>query len=521
MKKLTVLLIMLILLLAMSISGCYSCKTYHKLKDGSSVPTGCEEEFFWADCCFPEPAKPAPAPAPKPKAEPCDKCESVRIDKNMPRVVRVNSPFEYTITVTNLSCARVTDVVLTEQLARNFKLAGTNPQAHIDGSKLMWALGTLDPGQSKTVTVKGAATTTETLKHCATVTYVVTACGTTQVVEPKLKLTKTAPAEVSLCDPIPVKFIISNPGTGTVDDVKIVDQLPSGLTTADGKSSIVYNVGTLAVGQSKEFAATLKASKTGSYVNKATATASDGLSTSADTKTMVRQPVLTVEKTGPDRRYIGRQVTYDIVVTNKGDAVAKDVVVVDALPTDAKSVSASSGGKISQGKVTWNLGSLAPNSSQKVSVSLTADNSGTLTNTARATAYCAAAASDSAETTIAGIPAVLLEVIDVEDPVELGNNETYVITATNQGSSPDTNISIICTLEDAQQYASSSGVTTATLEGNQVKFAPLSTLAPKTKATWRVTIKAVKSGDVRFKVTMNTDQTSRPVEETESTHQYE
>jgi hypothetical protein len=54
-----------------------------------------------------------------------------------------------------------------------------------------------------------------------------------------------------------------------------------------------------------------------------------------------------------------------------------------------------------------------------------------------------------------------------------------------------------------------------------VKFFPLSSLAPKAKAAWRVVVRAVRPGDVRFKVVLNVDQLTRPVEETESTHLYE
>jgi len=46
-------------------------------------------------------------------------------------------------------------------------------------------------------------------------------------------------------------------------------------------------------------------------------------------------------------------------------------------------------------------------------------------------------------------------------------------------------------------------------------------LLPKAKASWRVIAKAVKAGDVRIKVIMTTEMTTRPVEETESTHFYE
>jgi len=194
---------------------------------------------------------------------------------------------------------------------------------------------------------------------------------------------------------------------------------------------------------------------------------------------------------------------------------------VDTLPAGAKFVSATGGGQMTAGKVTWKLGTLAAGSSKKLSVTVMPEKSGTYTDVATATATCAEGVRASAQTVIAGIPAVLLEVIDIEDPIEIGSNTTYVIVATNQGSSDGTNISIVCTLEENAQYVSSSGATTGRAQANQVVFQPLTRLAPKAKATWRVVVKAVKPGDVRFKVTMNTDQITRPVEETEATHLYE
>jgi uncharacterized repeat protein (TIGR01451 family) len=191
------------------------------------------------------------------------------------------------------------------------------------------------------------------------------------------------------------------------------------------------------------------------------------------------------------------------------------------LPAGVDSIAVSGGGRLTAGKVVWNLGSLAPGASRKVTVKFTPKQAGIVTDTAIATATCAKGVSASAKTSIAGIPAVLLEVIDVIDPVEIGEQTTYVIVATNQGSAPGTNISIVCTLEDNEQYVSSSGATSGTVSGKTVTFAPLRSLAPKAKATWRVVIKAVKAGDVRFTVVMNTDQLTRPVQETESTHLYE
>ena len=122
---------------------------------------------------------------------------------------------------------------------------------------------------------------------------------------------------------------------------------------------------------------------------------------------------------------------------------------------------------------------------------------------------------------IAGIPAILLELIDEEDPIEVGNNVVYMIRVTNQGSLAGTNIKMDVELEDTMQYISSSGATLATQNGNKISLAPLPSLAPKKQAVWRIVVKAAGSGDVRFGVNMTSDQIDRPVRETESTNFYE
>ena len=227
-------------------------------------------------------------------------------------------------------------------------------------------------------------------------------------------------------------------------------------------------------------------------------------------------------KTGPKVRFVNKTVAYEIKVANKGDGECRNTVLVDTLPAGLEFVSASDGGRFADGKVTWTLGKLAPKATKKVSFTGRATRMGMLRNVASATALCTKA-SAHVETDIQGIPAVLLEVIDLEDPIEVGNNETYLIVVTNQGSTVDTNIQITCTVPAEQEYVSSSGPTTATAKEKTVTFAPLASLAAKAKATYRVVVKGVKAGNVRFKVEMNTDQLkpTGAVMETESTNIYE
>ena len=527
------------LLLVVFGAGCYSCKSYHSFWGTGPVERGCEKLLFLDKNCRPV-AAPAP-PAPKPKPAPVAKTKAVgecgeyevsrsypssgsavvRLGKTMPKEVQLNAPFTYSIKVTNVSEHLVGGVVVTENIPSGFAFSSASPQAATLDRKLVWRLGSIDARASKSISVTGRATGTDCLKYCATVTYVIPTCASVKVVQAQLKLEKTAPSAVLLCEPIPVTFRVTNGGTGSASNVQIVDTLPAGLKTSDGKTRLSFNAGTLGAGQSKQFSATLKASKTGRYVNKASASSGSGLKAEATTTTVVRQPILAITKTGPERQYLGRPVAYKITVRNNGDAPATNTVLEDILPSGVKSVKATTGAKLSGSRIVWQLGTIAPRSDKTVSLSYTAIAAGRLTNTVTVQATCAESVRASASTSLAGIPAILLEVIDIDDPVEIGGSTTYVIIATNQGSAPGTNIKIVCTLEDNEQYVSSSGATNGTARQGTITFAPLRTLAPKEKATWRVVVKAVKAGDVRFKVSMTTDELGRPVEETEATHLYQ
>jgi hypothetical protein len=100
--------------------------------------------------------------------------------------------------------------------------------------------------------------------------------------------------------------------------------------------------------------------------------------------------------------------------------------------------------------VVWQLGTLAAGASKKVSITYTPTGAGVLAETATVTAVCANTVTATAETTVYGIAAVLLEVIDTDDPVRVGGQTTYLITATNQGSSPNTNVQITAAVEDSR-----------------------------------------------------------------------
>ena len=455
----------------------------------------------------------------------------VVLEKVMPQTVAANETFDYMINVYNTSDYAVSDVVVTEYPASNFQFASASPAPSSQaGGAMVWNIPSIGPKDSTSIKVTGTPTGEGTLKSCATVTYVPRVCVSTEVVSPALELTKmygvpekgiafSDNVTTLLCDPVTVVYTVSNPGSGSLSNVQVSDTLPAGLETMDGSNTVSFNVDSLAPGQERKFQAKLKPTAVGTYAGPAQAVAGK-LNASDGASVTVVQPVLAISKSGLSEQFAGRNVTYAISVSNTGNAPADNLVITDTLDANSTFVSATDGGTLAGSNVTWNLGSLAAGASKTVNVVVKPTVKGTVTNTATANAVCAKPVSAEASTKISGIPAILLEVIDIEDPIEVGEVVTYQITATNQGSAEDTNIAIVAELEDTMQYVADGGPTDGVPNGQRIVFAPLPRLDVGEAATWRLTVKAVAAGDVRLTVTMDTDQLTRPVMETEATNFY-
>ncbi|MFG0315942.1 MAG: CARDB domain-containing protein [Planctomycetota bacterium JB042] len=473
----------------------------------------------------PPPEKPAPV-----MEDPCDllyptgvhRSSVLCLNKDAPAEVVAGESFEYQISVENITTDPIAGVHVVDKMPPGFDMEASTPTGTpIGGGAVRFDLGTISPGQTKSSVIRGRATGTGKLTNCAMLEIDNEYCVPTNVVNPSLKLEKSAPAQVLACDMIPISITVTNDGQGTARNVVITDSLPDGLT-ANGQSSLSWDVGDLASGQSKTVTANAKASRTGSFSNTANATAEPGIMTSSNTTTTnVVKPALSLTMSCPGLRYNNQNIEFQVAVSNNGNASCEGTVVEATIPAGTSFVSASDGGSGAGNKVQWMVGSVAAGGSKSMSFTVRPNSLGTKTSNATATCACSDPADAMCTTEVKGIPAVLLEVIDVEDPRPVGENETYVIKVTNQGSVEDTNIRIVAELESQMEYVSSSGATTGTHSGGTVTFAPLPSLGAKASAEWRVVVKAVGAGDVRFKVIMNTDELDRPVEETEATNFYD
>ncbi|MGK0310300.1 MAG: putative repeat protein (TIGR01451 family) [Lentimonas sp.] len=128
--------------------------------------------------------------------------------------------------------------------------------------------------------------------------------------------------------------------------------------------------------------------------------------------------------------------------------------------------------------------------------------------------------SASACTEWRGYPALLIEVIDTQDPLIVGEETTYIIQIANQGSAADTNVNLDVQIPEGLSIISIAGDTEGVITGNDISFVPYPVLNAKEIIQFRVIVKAVDTGDLRFKAQMSSDLLQVPVPEEESTQAY-
>jgi uncharacterized repeat protein (TIGR01451 family) len=461
------------------------------------------------------PAQPAAAPA-APKGT-CDDPTwgLVKVDKTMPAEAAVGSEIKSEFNVTAQGCAG--NVVVRDMVPANATYVRSEPAATVEGKQLTWRLGDMDAGASRKITVWLKPDQEGTIASCATVSADPRTCASTRVVRPALALTKTAPAEVTICDKIPVVLTVKNSGSSALTNVRVQDTLPEGLLS-DGKRELSFDAGNMAPGESKQFKFEATASRPGRFSNVAQATSAQGVKAEANAATLVRQPVLAITCKAPDERYIGRPFEVCFNVVNKGDVASAATVVELALPNGITARSATAGGNVSSGKVTWDLGSLAGNTPKDLCVTLVGETPGSYNFAATTRGSCAKPVNTTCATRLVGISALLLEKADNPDPIAIGETTTYTVKVTNQGSADDTNVKMV--VEFPAEITPVSASNGGTVQGKRVTFPPFPTLAPKQAFTYTIQAKGEKVGDARVRFIRTSDGIPAPTTAEESTRVY-
>ncbi len=337
---------------------------------------------------------------------------------------------------------------------------------------------------------------------------------------PSLRLEKLAPATVSICAPIEFRYVVRNVGNAPATGVRVSESLPDGLVAPDQQRALGCDLGDLAPGESRDCARIVAATGPGTFATRAFAQDSQGRSVETSKSLVAQAPVLALDCQAPADLPVGRPFTVCLSLRNTGSVPEPRATLALAVPRDVTLASATENATTVNDQIVWELGELAPKAERKFCITLIRREPGQLDFTAIARGTCAQPVQSACASRVSGVPAILLEVVDLADPIEVGNPVEYEVRVTNQGSSALTNVRLACLLPELQEYASGGGATPIRGEARQALSEPLPTLAPKAEAVWRLSVKALAQGDARFRVDLTADQFQRPVEEWEATSQY-
>jgi uncharacterized repeat protein (TIGR01451 family) len=437
---------------------------------------------------------------------------ALMIEKIFPTTVSVGQPFEYMIRATNISGNSLDNVTVNEAVPSNFTLQSATPQ----GANGVYNLGTLTPGESKLITLKGAAASVAPINSCASASYTTALCSTINVVQAALAITKTlTPESILTCQPINMVIEVRNTGTGPATNVRVRDTLPAGLTLASGGSTLDEAVGTIAPGESRRIERALKAEKIGRYENVATATADGNINVStAKVPTVVRQPVLAIECKPGTTALIGRDACYDLTVTNKGDAAAANSKIAVTLPAGATVSNASDGGTASGNVLTFNIGNLAAGATKTVRFCLRSAAVATLNIAANATADCAAPVATNCSVNVIGVPDLGTLVTDDDGVVVVGTPHTIRVEVANQGQINLTNTRMVITLPEGLEYVSSPN--NSSIQGRVLTF-DFGTVTPDTRIRTTFVVRATKAGEMLITAETTCNEIRTPIRDDELT----
>ena len=212
-----------------------------------------------------------------------------------------------------------------------------------------------------------------------------------------------------------------------------------------------------------------------------------------------------VKSDSPDPVTVGQPLTYTLDVDNAGPDAASTVEVTDDLSSSATFDSASaSQGTCSEaaGTVTCNLGSIASGGSATVTIQVTPNQVGTITDTASVSSATddpnLQNNTDSEETVVnpvsTGTPDLSVTKIDLKDPIKAGRLLTYRVTVKNLGPGLATSVTLIDQLPSGVSFVSATPGTGTCAEAAGVVSCDLGSIARRARVGVKIIVRTTTPG---------------------------
>lgn len=443
------------------------------------------------------------------------------IQKTAPEEIQVGQPATWTISVRNESKITAVGVQIHDVIPQGARLESANPPADVSpNGEITWNVGNMPSGTMATVRMELTPIREGEIGSVASVTSRSESSAKSIATRPMLKVETFGDSVVLIGNKTELNIVVSNPGTGTARDVVLSETVPPELQF-EGGSELRYEVGDLKPGESKTVKLPLTAVRAGKFQNRILAKSGPNLGTDSLLAMEVTAPIIQMEMKGPSKRFLDKEGTFRLVATNSGTAPAKNLELQARIPNGWEFLSANHLGaymKESQ-TVVWKLEELGPAATAEAELVLVPKEIGNFAMSYSAVADSCQTVNGTKNLSVEGIAALMFQVVDSNDPVQIGEETKYTVEVVNQGSKPAEDVQVQILVPAGLQIVSSEETARSVnlQNGAQIDFQPISSLAPKATKVYRFTLKGVTSGDQRVVVKLSSREFQTPIIKEEST----
>lgn len=434
------------------------------------------------------------------KTSPSTATPSVSIEWVKQGEINVGQECACELVVKNSGKVSAHEVVVEAIFPESVQLTQANPKPAKVSDYLEWSIPELGAGEERTIHITMIPSQSGDLETTANVRFTGTAASVFKVAEPLLKVSTEAPAEVIIGDPLVQTVTISNPGTGIAQNVKLQIVTPAGLEATRGDRSQIA-IGALNPGESRTVRLSFTAIAGGEQTLEVAASANSGLNQFAEATVKVIAPSLAIVVEGPGLRYAGREARYTLNITNEGQVATNNVHVTHRLPKGFKFLKADKGGVLdaNTGSVSWSVGHLEPAQTFQLKLQLEATEIGQFEHQVFASAENGVTAEANTTTTVEGSASLVLEIQDLEDPVEVGQETAYEIRITNNGSKTAQNVGLTFEMPGSVEVLKVQSATQHFTKNGLILFSDLPELAPGKTTLFRVHMRGATEGNLRVR----------------------
>jgi uncharacterized repeat protein (TIGR01451 family) len=442
--------------------------------------------------------------------------------------VQVGKPARYEILVRNVGAAVAHDVTLRDSVPYGTALVTTTPPATpgraapgVPSDELIWSLGDMQPGGQARVVIELMPQTEGEIGSVASVSFRADASARSRATKPALAIDCSDPKPVLIGRDAGVTITVSNPGSGVATGVVLEGFLPENVSHRSG-SELEFDVGQLKPGESRTIELVLGTRGPGVHTARLAARADGGIEVQQAVRLEVTAPTLELGVDMPVRRFLQRPATCAIAMVNAGTAPARSVELAAQLPPGMKFVRANNAGWHDERthRVLWNLEELPPGETGTVEVVVMPVELGPQKITAAARSADGLASQVAHVCDVEGLAALVFEVADSEDPIEVEGVTDYVVRVGNQGTKAATGVRLTATLLGDLEPVEAQGPSGHRVENLTVSFEPLAKLAPSEEAVYRVRAKGRTAGDQRVQVQITSEDHPAPITKEETTRVY-